>query len=74
MWFHLGWVEWDLLLQAGNSSQSEYQQVSGLVGKKKVWIPLGNSLQMRTRKMPRAVSKDGKRKRMPSFSPSGSEL
>lgn len=74
VWFHLGWVEQDLMLQVGSSSVSKYQQVSGVVGKNTVWIPLGNSLQLITRRKPRAVSKDRKRKRMPSFSTYGSEL
>lgn len=57
----------------GRSSQWKYKHDSGLEG---IWggIPLRNSLQLRTRKTPRAVSEDGKRKRMPSFSAYRSEL
>lgn len=51
-----------VLLLFGKSSQLKYRHDSGLEG---IWsgISLGNSLQLKARKTPRAVSEDGKKKR-----------
>lgn len=59
VWFHLGWVEWYLLLLFGKSSK--YRHDSGLEG---IWggIPLGNSLQLKAGKHLEQYLRMGKRR------------